>query len=600
MLSRREKQLLTSTLLVIVVTLIFLSWQNYQRFFITTPAIGGRYTEALIGKPRFINPWLVQTNVDRDLTELIYAGLMRREKDLTVVPELAEAYTVSEDEKTYTFVLRPDLKWSDGQPLTMADIIFTFEKITDPNLKSPLEISWRGVEIKKIDEQTLELILAEPYAPFLNLLTVGILPRHVWGELTADEIKNSPFNTRPVSAGAWQVKETGLNPQGGVSDFTLIPNNYYQRAKPFLTELNFKLYGTIEEAIKAVKRKEVDGLSHLPKEYENVFADRKHLRHLTLNIPRYTALFFNQNNQPALKNLVLRQALSLSIDKNFILKEALDNQGAAINGSILPGSIGYYPELATTPFDLVKASELLDQAGWQPITTDTYLALSKIADATADSLGKAVEGATADLSDKDKADATAKSSDEAILISEPLLPYYRLAKDQILTLTITTIDQQPLIETAEIIKKFWEAIGIKVNLQIVDRNVLQKEVLRTRDYEILLFSVLVGADTDPFAFWHSSQVRYPGVNLAMLENKEVDGLLETARQTSQIETRVEKYRRFQEIVAAELPAIFLYSPTYLYVVDDKLMGLELTNIILPSDRFLSVNEWYRRARWQFK
>ncbi|MBI2052583.1 MAG: hypothetical protein HYT38_02850, partial [Candidatus Sungbacteria bacterium] len=145
---------------------------------------------------------------------------------------------------------------------------------------------------------------------------------------------------------------------------------------------------------------------------------------------------------------------------------------------------------------------------------------------------------------------------------------------------------------ASALKSDWEKIGVKVNLDVVPVNAIQNQTIRPSQYEALLFGEVLGLNPDPFSFWHSTQRKDPGLNLALYSNKKADGLLETSRQASDPEDRVKKYQSLQEIIMQDAPAVFLYSPNYIYAVSGKINGLDLKAVNTPSQRFENINSWY--------
>jgi len=179
---------------------------------------------------------------------------------------------------------------------------------------------------------------------------------------------------------------------------------------------------------------------------------------------------------------------------------------------------------------------------------------------------------------------------------EGLTQQFRTKKDYSLEITLTTADQPQYVEVAQIIKSNWEQIGFKVNLNIVDKTKIVADNIASRKYEALLFSQNMSSDPDPFAFWHSSQNEYPGANLAVFTNKQVDQLLEDGRKNIDVEKRTKNYWEFQKILAKELPVIFLYSSTYTYAQDKSIKGFDVSQISFYYDRFANINEWYIKTK----
>jgi peptide/nickel transport system substrate-binding protein len=505
---------------------------------------------------------------------------MKYNQDLEIVPDLAKDYQISEDFKTYTFNLREDVQWHDGKKLTADDIVFTFKSAQDPNFKSPLLVSLRGVAVKKTGDYQVTFTLNEPYPSFLEVLTMGILPEHIWGEIPPINANLTEYNLKPIGSGPWQFKSLAKDRLGNIKSYTLVPFKDYYNKVPYLQNLTFKFYPDFETAISALNNQSIEGISYVPKELKDKITN-KHLKFYSFHLPQYTAIFFHQKNNENLKLKSVRRALALSIDKTKILTEALMLEGEIIDSPILPGFIGYNPDLEKIPYDPNLASKSLDEAGFKQITAEEYQ-----------------EFLTSQKEKLDEKPETKTEKDQTTEASETQ-PFYRKKGDKILEIKLTTVNLPENTKAAELIKEFWQAIGVKVNLEIVDATQISREIIRNRNYEALLYGEIIGTDPDPYPFWHSSQNQDPGLNLAVFANRKVDALLEEARATNDLEKRTNKYLEFQDILVKELPAIFLYTPTYTYVVNEKIKGIGMDKISVPHDRLNNLSSWYIKTgrRW---
>jgi peptide/nickel transport system substrate-binding protein len=161
-----------------------------------------------------------------------------------------------------------------------------------------------------------------------------------------------------------------------------------------------------------------------------------------------------------------------------------------------------------------------------------------------------------------------------------------------LEFSISTGNAPELAQTAELIKEDLAQVGIKVDIETFDVGNLNQSVIRPRSYDALLFGEIVDRPSDLFAFWHSSQRKDPGLNVAMYTNAKVDKLLEDASTNIDDQTRTKDYTQIETYIAQDMPAVFLYSPDFIYVVSQNVKGLTLNQIINPSDRFANVYEWY--------
>jgi len=554
-LSVNEKRKIQVLLTVVLVCVILIFSNLYLMSTMALPKSGGDYTEGLVGAPQFINPLLAQSNdVDTDLSKLVFSGLLKYDKNSQLVPDLAQSHEISDDQLIYTFHLKKDVKWHDNEPFKADDVVFTIASIQDPEFKSPLSRSFRGVSAEKIDDYTVKITLKEPFAPFLGMLTFGILPEHLWYNIPPANADLTELNKKPIGTGAWQVDSFKKDQTGNIKSFTLLPFKNYYGPKPYLDKIIFKFYGDFASAIDALKNKNVLAISYLPKENQNDLKKLKTINYHDLNQPQYTAIFFNQKNNEFLKADYIRQSLAMAIDRDRIVADVFSGDAKVINGPNLPG-IGENPDLKKYPYDPQKAVALLEANGWKLTSTST---------------------------------------------DNGLIEQVRTKTKWTLGITLTTVDQSPNIDIANRVKDYWDKIGVKTTLEIVDKSKIVQENINNRKYEALLFGENLGADPDPFPFWHSSQNEYPGLNLAIFTNKKVDDLLENARKNNNWEARKTSYLEFQKIVAEELPAIFLYNPIYIYVQDQKIQGFDIKDIAQPADRFNNINEWYIQTRRVWK
>lgn len=548
LLSSKERIAVALCTVALLAAAVFMFLHHYYATTHLIPAHGGQYTEALVGYPQYINPILAQANdVDLDLSRLLFSGLFRRTKDQKLEPDLASDYKISDDQLTYTFYLRRDAKWHDGEPLTADDVIFTVQAIQDPNYQSPLESSLHGVTATKIDDYTFTLTLQEPFAPFLSSLTFGILPQHIWFDVykvSTQNITLSEYNIRPVGSGPFMFDSLVKDSAGDIKSYNIVPFPDYYGDKPYLDKMAFNFYSDLDSATTALQKKQVDGLGFItPEQKAQLEAKNNNLNYNRLQLPQYTAIFFNEDHSDILSYKAVRQALVWGVDRNTIIQQALNGEGEPIYTPILPGYLGYNADVEKYGFDIEKGKQILEDGGW------------KIPDGE----------------------------------------QYRKNGDQTLEFSIATVNQPEFLTTLNILKDDWTKMGIKVNVNVYEAADIQSQIIKPRHYEALLFGEIVGSDPDPYAFWHSSQMKHPGLALSVFYQKNIDDLLETARKTSDEEQRRLKYFNFQNILADELPAIFLYNPYYTYAMNKDIQGVSSQYISLPADRFADVTHWYLKT-----
>jgi peptide/nickel transport system substrate-binding protein len=540
-----------------LVALVAIGTKLAQEHLTAVPAAGGDYVEASVGTPQFINPILTSTNdADLDIIKLVFSGLMKTTSKGELVPDLASAYTVSDDGKTYTFTLRNGVTWHDGQPFTSKDVAATMALIENPDAKSTLAAQFKNVTVTTPDAHTVVFTLSVPFAPFLSMLTVGILPAHLWQDVKPGNVSRAELNIKPIGTGPFKFKSFTEDKNGAILSYTLVRNDNYYEKSAYLSSITFKYYADFGAAHDALAARKVDGMSFLPLQFRSDVEKQQNVRFYTLRLPQYTAIFFNQTKNPALASKNVRQALDTAIDRETLLSQAVGDNGVLVWSPILAGYVGFNPDVKKYPFDQAAAAALLDKDGW-----------------------------TLDPADGIRKQQTKNGKN---VVTTPL------------SITLTTADAQENIAVAQRIKTDWEAIGVQTSLEIVPSSRIEQDKISPRDYDALLYGEIIGTDPDPYPFWHSSQDTASGLNLANYSNPRVDQILEQARAATKTSDRVTLYGQFQDILADEVPAVLLYSPTYTYVVGRKIQGIEAGTIFTPADRFDDITSWYENTRYVWK
>jgi len=548
-----------TTLALLVFIMLVSGGFLVHAYFYSTPSnipdFGGEHVEGLVGQPRFINPVLAgSSSVDSDLSRLTYAQILKFDENLKLAPELAASMPeVSSDQKTYTVHLKTNLKWQDGQPLTADDVVYTVQTIQNPDYESPLLSTWSHVKVEKIDDQTIKFTLRQVSASFQNNFTLAIIPKHVWGDLSPNNFRLSDANLKPVGSGPYSVHEIKKTSDGTIKSITLQANNQYFQGQPYISQLTFKFYADEQTLMSAYQSRDIQALGFVPFDNKVFLEASTKSTQYKISLPQYQAVFFNLQKNPILSQKGVRQALWLATDRSEVINDVYLGLAQPAYGPILSGNLGYNPnEETATHFSIAEADAILDKAGYQ-LDTQTNQRYQMITQGT----------------------GTNKTQVRRNL-------EFNLATNV-----------SPLnVKTARILQKQWAQIGATVHIITVSSSDLQENYIRPRNFDALLFSENTGADPDPFVFWHSSQSRDPGLNLSGFSNSTVDKLLTDARQTSDVNVRVKDYQQFEDIVTQEIPAIFLDSAIYVYSVPTKERGFDLSKMILPSDRFSDVKDWY--------
>lgn len=570
---------------VIIIAFCSLSINVYWSHSAINPEKGGSYTEGLVGSPRYINPLFAQGNdVDLDIASLIFSGLFKY-SDQGLEKDLVESYEIDGNQTVYTFALKQNVAWHDGELFDADDVFFTFSRITNNTTKTPLYFNFQGIQIEKIDQFTVRFILKKPFAPFLESLTVGILPEHIWRNILPENMLMTEYNLKPVGCGPYKFKSLIKNKNGKIKTFNLEANDQYYSSSPFVSDLAFKFHDNFEQAVEALNNKKVDGISYLPKEIRARIINNRNLNFHLLHLPQYTAVFFNYDKNPILKNLTIRKILSHAVNKEKIVNEILNAEAQIIDSCVLPGSLGFAENIVKYPYNVQHAKNELDKAGWKLTDYEKAKPEEKAETKKATSDNTAATAAPAEAA----ASAAPTGTDAA---SEAAYPYpVRKLKDRYLEFSLTTVNQPETVEIAKELQKEWQQIGAKINLVIVDPANIQNTI-KNRDYEALLYGQILGHDPDPYPFWHSSQKNYPGFNLTSFSNPDADKLLDDARKTTDDAKRADKYTAFQKMIGETVPAIFLFNPTYTYPQSKKIKGFTTAKIITPSNRFNKINGWY--------
>ena len=527
--------------ILVSVTSVMSLFALEQTLLVKVPTYGGTLNEGEVGNPQFINPLLAISDADRDLSALTYVGLMGLSGSGDLVPVLAESYTISDDNKTYTFVLRKDAKFADGTLVTANDVVFTVGKAQDPALKSPEYANWSGVSVVAVDERTVRFTLTKAYAPFIGLTTLGILPSRLWQNISDTEFPFSSLETNPVGNGPFKVASISRNASGLIQSVMLTENPQYVLGRPYLDGIHFNFYSNAEDLGQALGSGAVESAYGIPSK-----------KALAIPYARVFGVFFNPNENQIYTRIEVRKALSLAIDRQTIVGTVLGGYATPIMGPVPPGKSVQQVSVPQSDDPTAAASAVLRAAGW------TY-----------DGKTRAWENVK--------------------------------AKQTFSTITIRTSNVSELKNVAGAVKADWEKLGITVNVELYEPGDLSQNVIRPRKYEALLYGMVIDRDQDLYAFWDSQERNDPGLNIAMYANKTIDALLEDARGTVDEKERTADLQKIETLVAADYPAAFIYAPNFIYSLPSDVHGVLLPQIITPADRFATVASWYRftDAVWPF-
>lgn len=539
-----DRFLLKGLFFAIVGVAVLLAITLSSSYSAIVPTRGGILTEGVVGIPRFVNPALAITRADQDMVALVYSGLMRLSEGGTLVPDVAESITLSDDGRTYSVSLRKNVSFHDGTPLTAQDVAYTIELIQNPDLKSPLRGTWNNVSVNVLGEYDLEIILEETYAPFIENFTLGIMPRHIWQELPIEQLPFSQYNTEPIGSGPFAVSNVGRDTGGLISSYEL---SSFESAlnTPNLARIDLHFYKNetaLEEALAAGKIKATayltsDSLKKIDQDKFQIIEEP---------LPRIFGIFFNQNRSPVVRDRAVRDALSAAIDRQALIGEVLGGYGIPTTGPTLQGALmleSQQASLATTSNTIESAQQILKRGGWTQTSAGTW---------------------------------------EKRLDGNPTA----------LQVTIRSSNSAPFSAVVAHVAERWRALGVEVTVEQFEQADLVQSVIRPRDFETLFFGMDMNRSEDLYPFWHSSQKDDPGLNVAQYTNIAVDNLLEDARVEHDPGARALLLADVATRIENESPAIFLFAPTMTYVVANDITTTPLPTIHRPSDRFVTVASWY--------
>lgn len=642
------------TLLALVVlasgSFIYLAGSLYIKNTKVSPAFGGTYTEGVVGQPRFINPIYGETNdVDRTLIDLVYSGLMTYDKDGNIVNDLVKDYQISEDGKVYTFNLKDNLFWQDGVALTADDVIYTIKTIQNSDYKSPLRANWLNVETQKISGKSFVLALSSPYNSFLENCTVKIIPQHIWKNILPENFTLSSYNLKPVGSGPYTLDNLNQNNTGFINNIKLTSNRRYFGKLPYISNIYFNFFNNKEDLVKSANQKSIDGFSLSSLDDNQALAEKEiaqgwsaseKFSTYSFSLPRYFAVFFNTQKTKLLSDANITQALNYSVNKDELVQKITPSDKtkiSVVSSPILPDYFNYAPPTKDYLFDVTSANKLLDKSGYKNNGSGTrtkannktpafsfksYLkkgssgnevtelqgCLSKLDEnfktllqgETGGKYGAGTENAVTEFQKKYITDA--KPTGETGPGTRTKLNELCLVKqdDSIpLQFTLTTINQSELVQVANLLKDYWQKVGVSVNIKTVELSEL-KEIIKTRNYDALLYGQALGLLPDLYPFWHSTQINDPGLNLSLYQDKNADQLLKDAREAIDNETKIKKYEQLQNIILSNAPALFLYNPDYIYWVSSNIKGVDTTKIVDPAKRFENIANWYINTKRVFK
>jgi len=534
-LTRQERIAFIFGAVAVVVSFVVVITMVFSRITMAVPAAGGEYTEGIVGQPEYVNPVIASSQTDNDLVKMVYASLA----------DLAQSASSSPDKRTWNVRLKENLSWQDGQKLTSDDVIFTVQKIQDEDANSPLAQSWQGVAVSRVSELEVQFNLANSYAFFGdNIKNLYILPKHLFVDAPVGNWRLSDYNLKPIGSGPYKFSSYQKNASGFITSYNLEAWNGYSGTKPLIQNFDLHFFSDENTLVQSFNNGQIDGFGDVSP--EDISAINRPYDLFAWRTSGYYAAFFNQSKNIALQDASVRKALSAAVDRDALINAALGGKGVPEFGPIPEGAASFSASstaaTATTSADY--ASSLLDNAGWTKDPTTGFRSKT---------------------------------------IQKSVIPL-------VINITVPQIDF--LAKTADFLRDAWAAIGVQTNV-ILDspENIIANQI-KTRGYEVLLFGNVLGPSSDLYSFWDSSERFAPGLNLAIYNNNKADSLIQTARQNVDDASRESQFSAVQGIIAADYPAVFLYSSDYVYITNKNVQGITPDFLTDSSDRFREIPQWY--------
>jgi len=548
MIKRLRWPILISLLALAIIAVLLVDQKPIQTSIapVLEPASGGIYTEGLIGSMVRLNPLLDDYNpADRDIDRLLFNGLVRIDDRGIPQADLADSWGISQDGKVYNFSLRQNTVWHDQTPLTSDDVIFTIEKMREDDSLMPIDVRsfWKQVEVVRLDDNAIQFRLVEAFAPFLDYLTFGVLPAHIYGDMTLDEIIASPENLNPIGTGPYRFKQLIVE-NDEIVGVLLEPFENYYDTPPFIEQVAFRYYPDAASAFQAYQRDEIMGISQVPMDILPQVLAAPKLNLYTFRLPELSLILFNLNNPQFafFQDADVRRALYMAVNRRYMIDRILGGQAILAEGPVFPGTWAFYDGVEKIVYDPDQAIEILKLAG--------YTIPAEGGNIRTNEAGEALK-------------------------FELLYP-----------------DDEDHRALAEAIQKNWQSLGVEVSLKTLPYEELITELdNRTHQAVLVDLNLAQSPDPDPYPFWHQSQIT-GGQNYAMWDDRQASEYLEQARIKIDISERTRLYRNFQVRFMQELPALPMFYPVYRYAVDADVQGVQVGPVFDPADRFSTITHWY--------
>lgn len=471
-----------------------------------------------IADARTLIPILASDSASSDVCSMIYNGLVKYDKDIQLIPDLAQNWEIQEDGLVIIFHLRKNVLWHDGKPFSAKDVEFTYKKLLDPQVKTPYSGDFERVKtLEVLDDHTIKITYKEPFAPALSSWGMSIIPKHLLEnqDLNTTSLQRNPIGTGPYKFKSWKTQEL----------IELVSNHAYFEKRPFIDRYIYRVIPDEATMFLELQTKGVDFSGLTPLQYSRQTDTgffKKNYRKFKLPGFNFTYLGYNLKN-PKFQDIRVRQALNYAVDKEEIIKTVLLGLGRIANGPFIPESWAYDDSTKPVVFSPDKAKQLLKEAGWLDVNSDGWLEKN----------------------------------------------------NEVFEFTILTNQgNEERIKIAQIIQMRLKDIGVRIKIKVVEWSVFLTEFIDKRNFETVLLGWSLSRDPDCFDIWHSSKTKEGEFNFIGYKNEEVDQLLVEARRTFDQEKRKNHYNRINRILYDEQPYMFLYVPDSLPVITSRVQGIK--------------------------
>ena len=506
--------------LIISAVFLFLSVNSLS--FASEQDYGDAMVNASISDANTFVPILASDSASSDVCSMLFNGLVKYDKDIKIISDLAESWEISFDGLVITFHLRKNVRWHDGVPFTARDVEFTYRKLIDPNVKTPYGGDFERVKtLEVLDDYTIKATYKEPFAPALSSWGMWIMPEHLLGK---EDLNKTGFARHPVGTGPYKFKswKTG-------EKIELVFNPEYFEGRPYINRYIYRIIPDDATIFLELETEGVDLAILTPvqfiKQTDNRFF-REHYNKFKYPSFGYTYMGYNLSD-PKFQDIRVRQAINYAVDKQSIIDTALFGLARVTTGPFMMDSWAYNKDVLPAPYNVVKAKTLLKEAGWADTNADGWL------------------------------EKNGKVFEFTVLVNQ---------------------GNTDRMKCAEMMQKDLEGVGIRMKIRVIEWSTMINEFINKRRFEAVLMGWFLTRDPDNYDIWHSSKTHEGEFNFIGYKNERVDKLLEEGRRTFDETRRAEIYHEIHRLIYYDQPCLFLYSAEILPIVNKRFRGVEASPI----------------------